>query len=362
MAEKTEKATPKKLKDARKKGQVAKIQDLPAALTFVVSIVGTLASVNYLYEQIVSFFLQMFYAVANSAEDFETKAPGYFTLAMQTILNCSLPIMIIVCFVGVLVSFLVVGPVFSFEAMKFDFKKLNPDRRDQAEIQIESACRAASNRSRRSLGAAIIIYLVIWQSLPQIISTVLMPAAGSASVVNDFLVYGGDPRRDFLSLGRVYSTWRSKRKNFAKEMKMEKFEVKQEYKDTEGDPQIKGKRREMFREIAYQEGPGAARRARAIITNPTHIAVALKYNPEEEPAPIILTMGAGVMADRIIKIGVENKIPIMRNVELARELYSKGKISEYIPEDTLPGRGRNPQMDRISGRKSRYQYGTVADE
>ena len=57
---------------------------------------------------------------------------------------------------------------------------------------------------------------------------------------------------------------------------------------------IKGKRREMFREIAYQEGPRAARRARAIITNPTHIAVALKYNPEEEPAPIILTMGVGV--------------------------------------------------------------------
>src|SRR5690606_11052703 len=89
------------------------------------------------------------------------------------------------------------------------------------------------------------------------------------------------------------------RKNFAKEMKMEKFEVKQEYKDTEGDPMIKGRRREMFREIAYQEGPRAAKRARAIITNPTHIAVALKYNPPEEPAPIILTMGAGLVADQI---------------------------------------------------------------
>jgi flagellar biosynthesis protein FlhB len=124
------------------------------------------------------------------------------------------------------------------------------------------------------------------------------------------------------------------KRNFAKEMKMEKFEVKQEYKDTEGDPMIKGRRRELFREIAYQEGPRAARRARAIITNPTHIAVALKYQPEEEPASVILTMGAGYLADAIIKIGLENKIPIMRNVDLARELYSKGKISEYIPEHT----------------------------
>ncbi len=116
-------------------------------------------------------------------------------------------------------------------------------------------------------------------------------------------------------------------------MMMQKFEIKQEYKDTEGDPHIKGRRREMFREIAYQEGPKAARRARAIITNPTHIAVALKYNPEEEAAPRILTMGTGLIADQIIKIGIENKIPIMRNVDLARDLYKRGKISEYIPED-----------------------------
>lgn len=114
---------------------------------------------------------------------------------------------------------------------------------------------------------------------------------------------------------------------------MQKFEVKQEYKDSEGDPMIKGKRREMFREIAYQEGPSAAKRARAIVTNPTHIAVALKYNPAEEPAPRILTMGIGAVASQIIKIGVENNIPIMRNVDLARNLYAKGKISEYIPEE-----------------------------
>src|SRR5690606_15615835 len=103
---------------------------------------------------------------------------------------------------------------------------------------------------------------------------------------------------------------------------------------TEGDPMIKGRRREMFREIAYREGPNAARKARAIITNPTHIAVALRYNPEEEPAPIILTMGTGAIADKIIKVALEHKVPIMRNVELARELYTKGKISDYVPEET----------------------------
>lgn len=332
MAEKTEKATPKKLKDARKKGQVAKIQDLPAALTFAVSIIGTLASVNYLYEQLISFFLQMFYAVASSSGDFETKAPGYFTLALQTILNCSLPIMVIVCLVGVLVSFMVIGPVFSFEAMKFDFKKLNPVEGIKQKFKLKVLVELIKSIAK-ILGAGIIIYLVVWEMLPQLIATVLMPAIATATVVSNFLFTAAIRVGIFFLVVALFDLAFQK-KNFAKEMKMEKFEVKQEYKDTEGDPMIKGKRRELFREIAYQEGPRAARKARAIITNPTHIAVALKYNPEEEPAPVILTMGTGTFADQIIKIGVENKIPIMRNVDLARELYSKGKISDYIPEET----------------------------
>jgi type III secretion protein U len=332
MAEKTEKATPKKLKDARKKGQVAKIQDLPAAVTFVVSIVGTLGSVAYLYNQLASFFLQMFRAVPTLEQDFEGKIPGYLSMSLQTILNCSLPIMVIVCFVGVLVSFLVVGPVFSFEAMKFDIKKLNPVEGIKQKFKLKVLVELLKSIAKIT-GAAIIIYLVVVQSLPQLIATVMMPAIGSAMVVSDFLFTAAIRVGIFFLVVALFDLAFQK-KNFAKEMKMEKFEVKQEYKDTEGDPMVKGRRREMFREIAYQEGPRAARRARAIITNPTHIAVALKYNPDEEPAPIILTMGAGAIADQIIKIGVENKIPIMRNVELARELYSKGKISDYIPEDS----------------------------
>lgn len=117
-------------------------------------------------------------------------------------------------------------------------------------------------------------------------------------------------------------------------MKMEKFEVKQEYKDTEGNPEIKGKRRQAAQEIAYQEGPMSVKRAKAVITNPTHIAVAIEYNSETEPAPKIVTMGQGPVADMIMKIAQENGIPIMRNVNLARTLFEKGKISEYIPEET----------------------------
>ena len=115
---------------------------------------------------------------------------------------------------------------------------------------------------------------------------------------------------------------------------MEKFEVKQEFKDTEGDPHVKSRRRQTAHEIAYQEGPVSARRARAIITNPIHLAVAIEYEEEKEPAPKIITMGQGIVADQIIKFGQEAGVPIMRNVNLAQILFQKGKIGDYIPEET----------------------------
>lgn len=332
MAEKTEKATPKKLKDARKKGQIAKAQDLPAALTFIVSIMGSLAMVGYLYQNLSSFLLLMFKAASSKTDEIEEKIPSFFVVAMKVILESSLPIMVIVCFVGVLVSFLVNGPVFSFEAMKFDLKKLNPVEGIKNKFKLRVLVELLKSIAKIT-GAAIIIYLVVMSTLPKLIATVLMPVVGMASVVNEFLFTSTLRVGIFFLLVGLFDLAFQKH-NFSKEMKMEKFEVKQEYKDTEGDPMIKGRRRELFREIAYQDGPRTARKARAIITNPTHIAVALKYRPPEEVAPIILTMGEGYIAEQIIKIGVENNIPIMRNVDLARELYSKGKISDYIPEET----------------------------
>ena len=115
---------------------------------------------------------------------------------------------------------------------------------------------------------------------------------------------------------------------------MEKFEIKQEFRDTEGDPHMKSKRKQTAQELAYQEGPMSARRARAIITNPIHLAVAIEYDEEKEPAPKIITMGQGPVADRIVRVGQEAGVPIMRNVSLAQTLFQKGKIGDYVPQET----------------------------
>jgi type III secretion protein U len=331
MAEKTEKATPKKLRDARKKGQVAKSQDFPSAFTFIVSIATTIISAGYLYEALASYIISMF-KLSSTNVDMQNRAGGIFSQAIQVIFNTSMPIMVLTVCVGLLTNFLIVGPMFSLEAMKPDIKRLNPVTNIKNLFKFKTLFELLKSIFKIS-GALILIYTVVWYSIPEIVATAALPVQGSAMVFSDFLIKVIVRVGIFFLVIAVFDLVFQKR-NFAKEMKMEKFEVKQEYKDTEGDPHMKSKRRQTAQEIAYQEGPMSVKRAKAVITNPIHIAVAIEYLSDTEPAPRIVTMGKGTIADLIMKIAQENGIPIMRNVTLAQTLFEKGRISDYIPEET----------------------------
>lgn len=251
---------------------------------------------------------------------------------IQTILTASLPIALVTVFVGLVVNFLVVGPVFSGEAIKPDLKRLNPVTNIRNLFKVKTLVELIKSILKIT-GAVLLIYSVVWNSLQQIVATAAMTPVASAEVFSSFLVKVIIRVGIFFVLIALFDLFFQKR-FFEKEMKMEKFEVKQEYKDTEGDPHMKSRRRQLAQEIAYQEGPSSVGRARAVITNPTHIAVAVEYNEESEPAPKIVTMGAGIMAQKIIEAAMQFHIPIMRNVELAQTLYQKGEISDYIPEET----------------------------
>ena len=332
MAEKTEKATPKKLRDARKKGQVAKSQDFPSAFTFVVSIAMTLASSAYMFEQMASYMTFTFRSISGNI-DLSNRAGGFLAQCMMVILSCSLPVAVMTALMGMLVSFLIVGPVFSSEVLKIDVKRLNPVTNLKNIFKVKTLVELIKSILKIS-GAVILIYSVVYNSIPEIVATAAMPVIGAAQVFSDFLV------KVIIRVGIFFIIIAAldlafQKHNFMKEMKMEKFEVKQEYKDTEGDPHIKSKRRQVAQEIAYQEGASAARRAKAIITNPIHLAIALEYKEKDEPAPRILVMGQGMVADQIIRIAQEAHVPVMRNVPLAHTLFEKGRIGDYIPEETF---------------------------
>lgn len=331
MAEKSEKATPKKLRDARKKGQVAKSQDFPSAFTFIVSISGALVMSVWIYQNLASYMVGMFRMIRNDP-DLVDRAGGFLNQAVQMIFTTSIPLMIIVSAVGVLVNFLIVGPMFAIEAMKPDLKKLNPITNIKNMFKVKTFVELIKSILKITI-ALILIYSVIYDSLPEIIATCGKPIIVSTIVFADFLKKVVIRVGIFFIIISVFDLI-FQRRNFQKEMRMEKFEVKQEYKDTEGDPHIKGKRRQIAQEIAYQDGPGATRRAKAVVVNPTHIAVAIEYDAENEPAPKIATMGLDGLAEQIVKIALDHNIPIMRNVELAQTLFYKSRVGDYVPEET----------------------------
>ena len=331
MAEKTEKATPKKLRDSRKKGQVAKSQDFPSAFTFITSIAVVLFSTKYLFQQMGGYLVMSFRSIAGTT-DMTNRVGGYLAQCLMVILECSIPIVVITSLIGVLVSFFVVGPVFSSEVLKIDLKRLNPVTNLKNMFKLKTWIELIKS-ILKILGAMILIYSVIYNTVPEIIGTAALPPLGASLVFSSFLTKVIIRVGIFFLIIAIFDL-AYQRHNFQKEMKMEKFEVKQEFRDTEGDPHLKSRRKQVAQEIAYQEGPAAARRARAIITNPIHVAVAIEYKEETEPAPRVVVMGQGIMADQIVRIGQEAHVPIMRNVELAQTLFKKGKTGDYVPEET----------------------------
>lgn len=331
MAEKSEKATPKKLRDARKKGQVAKSQDFPAAFTFSVSLALVIGMSTHLYQELASMMITFFRFIPKNVQ-LKDRAAELMSYSISTIFRTSIPIMGIVASVGVLVNFIIVGPLFSAEAMKPDIKKLNPISNLKNLFKIKTFVELIKSIAKIS-GALILIYMVVKDSLSDIIATASLPIIGSAIVFSDFLFKVAVRVGIFFLTVAIFDLVFQK-KNFAKTMMMEKYEVKQEYKDTEGDPHIKGKRKQAAQELAYQDGPSSTKRAKAVITNPTHIAVALEYEADVDPAPKILTMGKDIVANKIVQVAQQYDVPIMRNVTLAHQLFEMGKISQYVPEDT----------------------------
>ncbi len=332
MAEKTEKATPKKLRDSRKKGQVAKSQDFSSSFTFIVSIASVMITSGYIFSQLGGIMINMFRRSALGSINMENMVGGLMQEVIMVIVNCSLPILILTVCTGILTSFLVIGPVFSAEAMKPDIKRMNPVTNIKNLFKFKTLFELLKSVFKIT-GAFILIWSVVYTSTPEIIACAALPVAASAKVFGSFLLKV-IVRVGIFFLAVAVADLVYQKKNFAKEMKMEKFEVKQEFKDTEGNPEIKSQRKRTAQEIAYQEGPTGVKRARAVITNPIHLAVAILYDEEAEPAPRIVTMGKGLIADQMIKLATEYDVPVMRNVDLAQTLFEKGEIGDYIPEET----------------------------
>lgn len=326
MGEKTEKATPKKLEDARKKGQVARSQDIPAVATFIASMTLTLMLMPNIYSNITSFFHRMMDRIPKGP--LEDQANEMIIDAIATILYSSVPIVVAVAGVGAIVNFVMIGPLFTFEVFKFDIKKFDPVSNLKQKFKLKTLIELLKSLFK-ILGAAYICFGVVQFAIPIVVQTaghdIWVLTALIAHFLKLVLIRVG---LFFLAVALLDLLYQ--KHNFDKEMMMEKFEVKQEYKNMEGDPEIKSKRRETAREIAYGGTP-SPQHAKAVVTNPTHIAVAIGYDKEKFAAPFVITKGTGNDAKWIIREAERLDIPVMRNVSLAHLLYEETELYHFVP-------------------------------
>jgi type III secretion protein U len=331
MGDKTEKATPKKLRDARKKGQVAKSQDLPSAFTFIASITVLLATAGTLYEKLGGFTVNIFSLIPT--ENLANSLGSLYLYGMRTILDVSLPILVTVSIVGVLINFLAVGPVFSTEVFKFDPQKFNPVTNLKQKFKLKTLVELLKSLFKITI-AAYLIYGVMYKSLPVLTQAVKLNMFESLMIFKYFLM------EVLVKVGIFFIVVAAidfviQKQMFAKEMMMEKFEIKQEYKNSEGDPHIKGKRKQIAQEIAYSDAPAASIQAsNVLITNPTHLAIGVAYERGVDAAPYVTIMGKDHRAEQLIKLAQTYNIPVVRNIKLAHRLWGNCDEHEFVPEDT----------------------------
>lgn len=331
MGEKTEQASPKKLRDARKKGQVAKSQDLPSAFTFMASVFIVMQMSHSLYQKIGTYITGTFHQIPQGNLDVAIGA--LMMEANQVIFECSIPVLTMVAIVGVFINFLSTGPIFAPEVFKFDIKKFDPVQNLKSKFKMKTMVELIKSVLKITI-ASWLIYDVMYSSLPVLIRAVSLPMMATLMIFHAFLMEVVFKVGLFFIVIAV-ADFAYQKMNFAKEMMMEKFEVKQEYKNSEGDPHIKGKRKQIAQEIAYSDGPaGGAKRAQAVVTNPTHLAIAIGYKKDIDAAPYILGMGEGALAQNIVNIAKMHNIPIVRNIKLAHKLWDEGEIYEYVPEES----------------------------
>ncbi|MBO5488352.1 MAG: flagellar biosynthesis protein FlhB [Eubacterium sp.] len=331
--EKTEEATPKKLERARDEGQVAKSQDLNTAILLFV-LFGCLKIFGWFFRDQFLGIFQNFYGLIDelSSEEFVISgAMGLLTEGVLKILLITLPIIAFAVVAAVIVNRVQITWKVTGKPLKPKFSKINPlngfkrlfskDRLFdllKAILKVGILFYVVYSSLKDEWGIIVNIYqLSLIQAIELILTTVLSVAF---KICAAFLVL-------------AFVDWYYQKRKFKKDMRMTKQEVKEEYKNAEGNPQIKARIRRKMQEVSRRRMMQALPEADVVITNPTHLAVALKYDKEVADAPIVVAKGADFLAEKIKEIARDNRIEIVENKPLARMLYHNVELGEQIPPE-----------------------------
>jgi type III secretion protein U len=328
--DKTEEPTPKKLRDAREKGQVPQSREATSTALLIV----LLAYIATMWHPALARLKAEFDLIPRL---YERPFEEAMTLLLSTIIGDAAailgPLLLVVFVTAVLAGFLQVGPVLSLEPVKPSLDKLNPMAALKKMFSLKNLIEFAK-AIFKTLFLGALVYLVIRNGIPVLVQAPYGGREATVSVLEQLLfqmaIYAV-----LASLAVAAADILVQRYLHKKQLRMTKDEVKREYKENEGDPHIKAKRKQLHREMLQGGMVERSRQATVLVTNPTHLAIALRYEEDETPLPVVLAKGEGVLALRMIEMAVAEGIPVLENVPLAHDLMDRGTLDQAIPPELI---------------------------
>lgn len=326
--EKTEEATPQRLQEARKKGQVSKSQDILAAMGFLVTFVVLALTMSNTLDRLREFLTASIYAGTGGGG-----VPAVVNLTYDAIsftLITVLPVLGAAAAVAIAANYMQIGFLFTTQPLKPDIKKINPISGLKSMFSKKKVVELLKQLIKFSV-VTYVCYGAVKDNVRDIVVSERAPLETSMAFAGQIIwdlaikvavVFFVIAAADFL-----YQRWQ-----FKKDMMMSKYDVKQEYKQSEGDPEMKGQRKALAEELIMHGSQQNVANADAVVTNPAHIAVAIKYDTQKGGAPQVVAKGMRKHAEAIKEIARDSGVPILRNVPLAQAL-NKLEIGEDIPEE-----------------------------
>ena len=327
----TEQPSEYRLEKARKEGRVAKSQEISGALVLLLCIITIIFLSKWLFNEIVTIFKFYF----TQAGTYDVKNPTFLPAFFNVFIKCVLPIGLISAVSGVLANLIQTrGFIFSLKPIEPKFSKIVPKFGEYLRKTVFSM-KGLFNVAKSFLKVGIIIfvaYLYIKKDLFVLID--IIDNGDIASALGQVARMAAQILITVAVLFLVLSIpdYFVQRHDFMEEMKMTKQEVKEEYKEMEGDPEVKAKLEQMQRQLLSQNVRKAVTESDVVIANPTHFAVALKYDETQTNSPVVNAKGEDNNALLIRRIAEENDVPVVENRPMARELYTNLEIGDIIPE------------------------------
>lgn len=334
--EKTEEPTAKKLQDARNEGQVSKSKELSSAFDLIVLFLLLRIFMSSLY----SGFLNVFSFVYNKMPEFVASsvkeisgysAASFLQVELIELIKMVLPFFLAGFAVAFFVDLVQVKWKVTAKPLKPKFNKFNPINGFKRIISKDSLFELVKSIIKLFV-IVYVAYTSVRQNADDLFILYDIPLTQAIMLCGTIILDTG------LKIALVYvivgvADWAYQKHKFHEDMKMTKQEVKDEYKNTEGNPEIKGKQRQRMQEASRRRMMQDVPKADVIITNPTHLSVALKYDAEEAKAPVVLAKGEDYLALKIREVAKENNIDIVENKPLARMLYATVDIGKEIPPE-----------------------------